>query len=74
MPEELKIILENVQEKFDTVMEGIQMIHEKLDRNIQENQKEHGKFNMSLLELRRDMNEHRNNTELHHGKKGKKVP
>ena len=29
MPDELKIILEDVKEKFDTGIEGIQMINEK---------------------------------------------
>jgi hypothetical protein len=73
MSNDLKIILEDVKEKFDTVIEGIQMISEKLDRNIDENQKEHEKFEMGLLEFRRDLNEHRNNTELHRGRRGRKV-
>ncbi len=73
MSDELKIVLEDVKEKFDTVIEGIQMINEKLDRHIEENQKEHEKFETGLLELRRDITEHRNNTELHRGRRGKKV-
>ena len=73
MSDELKIILEDVKEKFDTVIGGIQMINEKFDRHIEENQKEHEKFEMGLLEFRRDLNEHRNNTELHRGRSGKKV-
>jgi len=73
MSDELKIVLEDVKEKFDTVMEGIQMINEKLDRHIEENRKEHEKFEMGLLEFRRDLNEHRNSTELHRGRRGKKV-
>jgi hypothetical protein len=73
MSDELKIILEDVKEKFDSVMEGIQMINEKLDRHIEGNRREHEKFEMGLLEFRRDMNEHRNNTELHRGKRAKKA-
>jgi hypothetical protein len=64
MSEELKIVLEDVKERFDTVMEGIQMINEKLDRHIEENRKEH-EIEMGLSEFRKDLNEHRNSTELH---------
>ena len=49
------------------------MINEKLDRHIEENRREHEKFEMGLLEFRRDMNEHRNNTELHSGRREKKA-
>lgn len=73
MLDELKIILEDVKEKSDTVMEGIQMINEKLDRHIEENRKEHEKFQMGLLEFRRDLNEYRYNTELHRGRTGEKI-
>jgi hypothetical protein len=73
MSDELKIVLEDVNEKFDTVIEGINMINEKMDRHIEETHKEHGRFETGLLELRRDINEHRNNTELHSGRRGKKV-
>lgn len=73
MSDELKIIVEDVKEKFDSVMEGIQMINEKLDRHIEENRREHEKFGMGLLEFRRDLNEHRNNTELHRSKRREKA-
>jgi hypothetical protein len=73
MSDELKIVVKDVKEKYDTVIEGINMINEKLDRQIKENRKEHEKFETGLLELRRYINEHRNNTELHHGRRGKKV-
>jgi hypothetical protein len=49
MSDELKIVLEDVKEKFDTVMEGIQMINEKLDRHIEENRKGHEKFEIGLF-------------------------
>ena len=68
MSDELNIVLEDVKEKFDTVIEGIHMLNEKVDRHMEENRKEHERFEMGLLELKRDMNEHRNNTELHGGR------
>jgi hypothetical protein len=43
------------------------MINEKLDRHIEENRKEHEKFEMGLLEFRRDLSGHRNSTELYRG-------
>jgi hypothetical protein len=71
MPDELKIVLEDVKEKFDTVIKGINLISEKLDRQVEENKKEHEGIKSELLHLRRDLNEHRNNTELHGQKKEK---
>ena len=68
MSDELQIVLKDVKEKFDTVIEGIHMISEKLDRHIEKNRKEHEKFEMGLLEFRRNINEHRNNTELNSGR------
>jgi len=68
MSDELNIVLEDVKEKFDTVIEGIHMLNEKVDRHMEENRKEHERFEMGLLELKRDINEHRNNTELHGGR------
>ena len=68
MSDELNIVLEDVKEKFDTVIEGIHMLNEKVDRHMEENRKEHERFEMGLLELKRDMNEHRNSTELHGGR------
>lgn len=64
MSDELQIVLKDVKEKFDTVIEGIHMISEKLDRHMEKNRKEHEKFEMGLLEFRRNINEHRNSTEL----------
>jgi len=68
MSDELQIVLKDVKEKFDTVIEGIHMISEKLDRHMEKNRKEHEKFEMGLLEFRRNINEHRNNTELNSGR------
>ena len=64
MSDELQIVLKDVKEKFDTVIEGIHMISEKLDRHMEKNRKEHEKFEMGLLEFRRNINEHRNSAEL----------
>jgi len=42
--EDLRIILEDVKEKFDSVIEAINMVGEKLDRHVEENKTE-----MSLM-------------------------
>ncbi len=51
MSDELQIVLKDVKEKFDTMIEGIHMINEKLDRHIEESRKGREKFEMGLLEL-----------------------
>jgi hypothetical protein len=85
--DELKIVLEDVKEKFDTVIEAFNMVKETLDRHIEENRKEHQEFKMAILnveanvsvlktdvsEIRRDLNDHRDNTELHAGERRKKA-
>ena len=38
---ELKIVLEDVKEKFDTVIGAFNTVKETLDRHIEENRKEH---------------------------------
>ena len=63
--EELEILLEDVKEKFDTVIEAVNMVSEKLDRHAEENKTEFGEVKNELLDLRRDLNGHRQNTELH---------
>jgi hypothetical protein len=42
--DELKIVLEDVKEKFDTVIEGISMVRETLERHKEENQREPEEF------------------------------
>ena len=37
--DELKIVLEDVKEKFDTVIEGINMVRKTLERHKEENQR-----------------------------------
>jgi hypothetical protein len=78
--DEFKIILEDINEKFDTLIEGQNLLNEKLDRHVDEDKKEFKEVRNDLLilkkdvwELRKDMNEHRENTELHVVKKKKKA-
>ena len=85
--DEFKIILEDINEKFDTMIEGQNLLNEKLDRHSDENREEFKEVKKDILfikkdvfeikkdvsELRRDLNEHRENTELHVIKKKKKA-
>ena len=65
--DELKIVLEDVREKFDTVIEAFIMVRETLERHKEENLKEHGELKNGIILLRKDVNDHRDNTELHAG-------
>ena len=38
--DEFKIILEDINEKFDTLIEGQNLLNEKLDRHMNENREE----------------------------------
>jgi hypothetical protein len=78
--DEFKIILEDINEKFDTLLEGQNLLNEKLDRHMEENRGEFKEVRDELLlarkdisDLRTDLNEHRENTELHAVKKKKKA-
>ena len=85
--DEFKIILEDINEKFDTLIEGQSLIKEKLDRHIEENKEEFKEVKKEILfvkrdvfdlkrdvsDIRKDLNEHRENTELHVGRKKKKA-
>ena len=85
--DEFKIILEDINEKFDTMIEGQNLLNEKLDRHSDENREEFKEVKKDILflkkdvfeikkdvsELKRDLNEHRENTELHVIKKKKKA-
>ena len=78
--DEFKIILEDINEKFDTLIEGQNLLNEKLDRRVEENKQEFKEVRDGLLfvrkdisDLREDLNEHRENTELHAVKKKKKA-
>jgi archaellum component FlaC len=72
MSDELKIVLEDVDEKFDTVIEAFNLVRENLDRSRDENKQEHEELRKDILDLkvevsyiRQDFNDHRTNTELH---------
>jgi hypothetical protein len=85
--DEFKIILEDINEKFDTLIEGQNLLNEKLDRHIDENREEFKEVKKDILflkkdvfeikkdvsELKKDLNDHRENTELHVVKKKKKA-
>jgi phage shock protein A len=85
--DELKTVLEDVKVKFDTVIDALKMLKETLDRYIEESRKEHQEFKMAILnvvanvsvlktdvsEIRKDLNDHRDNTELHAGERRKKA-
>jgi hypothetical protein len=72
-PDEFKIILEDINEKFDTLIEGQNLLNEKLDRHTVENREEFKGIQREFLELKKDLNEHRDNTELHAVKKRRKA-
>jgi hypothetical protein len=71
--DELKIVLEDVKEKFDTVIEAFNMVKDTLERHKDENRKEHEEIKNEILLLRKDLNDHRDNTELHAGARRKKA-
>jgi hypothetical protein len=71
--DEFKIILEDINEKFDVIIEGHKLLNEKLDRQIGENRAEYKEIKDEILLVRKDLNDHRNNTELHAVKKKKKA-
>jgi hypothetical protein len=71
--DELRIILEDVKEKFDTVIEGYNLLNGKIDRLAKQNEEEHQQLQTEIIGLRKDLNEHRSNTELHGGRKRKKA-
>jgi hypothetical protein len=78
--DEFKIILEDINEKFDTLIEGHNSLKEQLDRDRVENKNEHEELRAEILDIKKDIynlgqdvNEHRNNTELHAIKKKKKA-
>jgi len=87
MSDELKIVLEDVKEKFDTVIGAFNMVKERLDRHEQAEEERFDRIETEILdmkkdvrdmkgdirEIRQDLNEHRSNTELHGGRRSKKV-
>jgi hypothetical protein len=78
--DEFKIILEDINQKFDILIEGHNGLNEKfdqldnkIDREIEDRQGADAVLLKEIRELRVDMNEHRNNTELHGEKKQRKT-
>ncbi len=71
--DELKIVLEDVKEKFDTVIEGYNLLSEKIDRLANQNEMEHEQLQTEITGLKKDLNKHRSSTELHGAPKRKKV-
>lgn len=71
--DEFKIILEDINEKFDVLIEGRNPLREQLERDLEKNKKEHEELKNEMIWLRKDLNEHRNNTELHAVKKKKRT-
>ena len=62
---EFKIILGDINEKFDVLIEGHNPLKEQLERDREKNKKEHEEFKNEMIWLRKDLNEHWKNTELH---------
>ena len=71
--DELKIVLGDVKEKFDTIIEAVNMVRETLERHKEENREEHEELKNEIIFLRKDLTAHRDNTELHAGGKRKKA-
>ena len=65
--------IKSKKEKFDTVIEGYNFLGEKIDRLSRQNEAEHRQLQTEITGLKREMNEHRSNTELHGGGKKKKA-
>ena len=55
MSDELKLVLEDVKEKFDTVIEAFTMVKENLDQFRDENKQEHEELRKDILGLQVDL-------------------
>jgi ribonucleotide monophosphatase NagD (HAD superfamily) len=78
--DEFKIILEDINQKFDILIEGhnglnqkFDQLDHKIDREIEDRQAADAVLLKETRELRTDLNEHRNNTELHGERKQRKT-
>ena len=78
--DEFKIILEDINQKFDILIEGHNGLNQKfdqfdhkIDREIEDRQAADAVLLKEIHELRTDLNEHRNNTELHGERKQRKT-
>ena len=88
MSDQLKIVLEDVKEKFDPVIEAFYVVKERLDRHEQAEEerfqgveerldRQEGRFLQRIEDrltvLQKDFSDHRENTELPPVKKKKKI-
>jgi len=78
--DEFKIILEDIDEKFDLLIEGhkslnnkFDQLDRKIDREVEDRQAAGGALLKEVRELKTDLIQHRNNTEVHGEKKKKKT-
>jgi hypothetical protein len=55
------------------VIGGYNLLSGKIDRLAKQNEAEHRQLQTEITGLKRDLNEHRSNTELHGGGKRKKA-
>ena len=73
MSDELKIVLEEVEEKFDLVIGAVNGVNERLGRHEQVEEERFQRIEDRLILFQKDFNNHRENTELHAVKKKKKA-
>ncbi len=78
--DEFKIILEDINRKFDVIVEGhnglnnkFDQLDKKIDREIEDRQTADTLLLKEIRELRTDLDAHRNNTEIHDEKKKRKT-
>jgi predicted nucleic acid-binding Zn-ribbon protein len=74
--EQFKIVLEDINQKFDILIEGHNGLNkkfDKIDREIEDRQAADGALLKEIRELKTDLNDHRNNTELHGERKQRKT-
>ncbi len=62
--DEFKIILGDINETFGVLIERHKSLREQLERDREENRAEHKELRDEILLLRKDLHDHRNNTEL----------
>jgi len=78
--DEFKIILEDINQKFDILIEGhnglnqkFDQLDHKIDREIEDRQAADAVLLKEIRELRTDLTEHRDNTEMHGERKQRKT-
>lgn len=71
--DEFKIILGDINEKFGVLIERHKSLREQLERDREGNRAEHKELRDEILLLRKDLHDHRNNTELQAIRKKKKA-